>query len=116
MVFAVASPETTPLFPLVRLQLSGFRRVMCRADFSIRDPDGPTSMCASLLLDTLVIRALCRRRRGSGHDSEETSSIHRVPKVSWARNVIGRYTAEECSLAIIKARQVPRSENAPGSA
>ena len=34
MVFAVASPsETTPLFPLVRLQLSRFRRVMCRADF-----------------------------------------------------------------------------------
>jgi hypothetical protein len=34
MVFAVASPsETTPLFPLVRLQLSRFRRVMCPADF-----------------------------------------------------------------------------------
>lgn len=45
MVSAVASPsETTPLFPLVRLQLSRFRRVMCRADFSIRDPDGPTTM------------------------------------------------------------------------
>ena len=53
MVSAVASPsETTPLFPLVRLQLSRFRRVMCRADFSIRDPDGQQLYCASLLLDT----------------------------------------------------------------
>lgn len=47
MVFAVASLETTPLFTLVRLQLSRFRRVMCRADFSIRDPDGPTTMLLS---------------------------------------------------------------------
>lgn len=53
MVFAVASPsETTPLFTLVRLQLSRFRRVMCRADFQIRDPDGQQLCCASLLLDT----------------------------------------------------------------
>ena len=45
MVFAVASPsKATPVFPLVRLQLSRFRRVMCRADFSIRDPDGPTTV------------------------------------------------------------------------
>ena len=33
----------------------------------------------------------------SGHDSDETPSIHRVPKIFWARNVTCNYTAEEFS-------------------